>query len=66
MRKATCKTRSCVIYRQLDEIRLSDLDRQRARYALRDAEVLAHAVIWLMERIASLGAAFPKPGFKQS
>jgi hypothetical protein len=66
MRKTTCSRMNCVVYRQLDEIRLSDLDRQRARCTLRDAEMLAHAVIWLMERIASLGAAFPKPGFKQS
>ena len=64
MRNAKCKTVNCVINRQLAEIKLSDLDRQRAMYALRDAHVIVDALIWVKERIASLGTMLLKPGFK--
>jgi hypothetical protein len=52
------------ICRRLAEVRLSEHDRQRVRYALRDAETIVAAAIWVKERIASLGAMLPKPGFK--
>jgi hypothetical protein len=52
------------IYQRIAEIQLSDTDRRRAMYALRDAEAIADAVIWVKEGIASLGAILPKLGFK--
>jgi hypothetical protein len=51
-------------YKRLAEIPLSDLDRQRAACALRDAEALADAVIRVKDRIASLGARLPRLGFR--
>ena len=52
------------IYRQLSEIRLSAHDRESAARALRQAEAIADAVIWVKEGIASLGAMLPRLGFK--
>jgi len=43
---------------------LSERERRRAKHALRDAEAIADAVIWVKERVASLGAMLLKPGFK--
>jgi hypothetical protein len=62
MRKAN--SRNCAVCQRLAEIQLSDLDRQRAACALRDAEALADAVIWVKDRIASLGARRPRLGLK--
>ena len=64
MSKTNCKKRNCVIYKQLDGMQLSEHERQRARYAVRDAEAIVHVVIWITEGIASLGAVLPKLGFK--
>ena len=55
---------SSSICKQLAEMQLSDRARQRAIYALHDAELIVDAVFWVKERIASLGAALPKPGYK--
>ena len=64
MRNNNCNSVNRTIYKRLAEIQLSDLDRQRATCALRDAEALADAVIWVKDRIASLGARLPRLGFK--
>ena len=64
MSTMNCKTANSTIRKRLAEVRLSERDRQLAAYALRDAEAIVHAVIWVKERIASLGAALPKLGFK--
>lgn len=37
----------CSIRRQLAEIQLSERDRQRAMYALRDADAILYAVDWV-------------------
>ena len=57
-------SRRCLICQRMAEIQLSDLERQRATYALHDAEAIADALIWVKEGIASLGAILPKLGFK--
>ena len=64
MREAHRKTVNCAIYKQIAELRISEHDRQRAKYALRDAEAIVEAVSWVKERIASLGTMLLKPGFK--
>jgi hypothetical protein len=64
MRNASCNTECNAICRQLSEIRLSAHDRQSAAHALRQAEAIADAVIWVKEGIASLGAMLPRLGFK--
>ncbi|MGH8642534.1 MAG: hypothetical protein ACRET6_12545 [Burkholderiales bacterium] len=55
---------SSSIRKQLAEMQLGDRARQRAMDALRDAELIVDAMIWVKERAAMLGALFPKPGFK--
>ena len=64
MGKDNRKTVHSAIYKQLAEVRISEDDLERARYALRDAEAIVDAVIWVKESIASLGAMPLKPGFK--
>jgi len=64
MTKASCKTMYCSIYKRLAEMQLSEYDRRLALYAMRDAEAIADAVIWVKEKIESLGAVLPKLSFK--
>ena len=64
MRKANCRSFNCVIYKQLADVRISEIDRRRAEYALRDAHAIVDVVIWVKERMASLGAILPKPSYK--
>ena len=64
MRNDSCNTECNAIYRRLFEIRLSAHERQAAAHALRQAEAIADAVIWVKEGIASLGAMLPRLGFK--
>jgi hypothetical protein len=64
MRIAIRKTANNAIYKRLAEVRLSERDRQQAAYALRDAEAIVAAAVWVKESFASLGAMLPKPGFK--
>ena len=62
MRKTNCSKGT--ICQRLAEMQLSERDRQLARDALRDAEAIVHAVIWVKESIASLGVKLPKLVFK--
>jgi hypothetical protein len=66
MKKASCSKGSCILYRGLEEIPMSDGERQQAIHALRDAEAVVHALIWVGQRRASLGAALPTLGFRHS
>ncbi len=64
MKNANRKTVNSAIGKHLAEARISERDRQRALYALRDAEAIVDAVFWVKEKIASLGSLLLKPGFK--
>lgn len=64
MRKANRKRVNDAIYKRLAEVRMSERDRERAASAIRHAEVIVDAALWVKERIASLGAVLLKPGFK--
>ena len=64
MSKTSCKETRSIVYRRLAEIQMSASDRQDSAHAMRDAELIADAVIWVKERIASLGAMLPRLGFK--
>ena len=64
MRKANRKRVNDAIYKRLAEVPMSDRDRERAISAIRHAESIVDAVVWVRERIASLGATLLKPGFK--
>jgi hypothetical protein len=64
MSKTSCKEMNCIVYRRFAEIQMSAFDRQSAAYAMRDAEAIADAVIWVKEGIASFGAMLLKPVYK--
>ena len=64
MRKANRKKVNDAIYKRLAEVQMSERERERVAYAIRDAEAIVDAVVWVKERIASLGALLPKPSFK--
>ena len=64
MRKANCKRVNDAIYKRLAEVRMSEHERERATSAIAQAEAIVDAVVWVKERIASLGALVLKPGFK--
>jgi hypothetical protein len=64
MRKANRKRVNDAIYKRLAEVRMSDRDRERATSAIRHAEAIVDALVWVKERIASLSATVLKPGFK--
>jgi hypothetical protein len=49
------------VYQGLEDVCMSERDRECARYVLRDAEMIADAVIWTRERMASLRGLFVKP-----
>ena len=65
MRNAKCST-CTVIYKRLSEMQLNERDRRAAMYAMRDGAAIAEGVIWVKDRIASLGAVLLKPSFRQS
>lgn len=64
MRKANRKNVNDAIYKRLAEVQMSERERERAAYAIRDAEAIVDAVVWVKDRIASLGAMLLIPGFK--
>lgn len=61
MRKANV---SCLLEKRLAEIHISEHDRNRALSVMRDAEEIVDAILWAKDKIASIGALFLKPGFK--
>ena len=48
------------VYEGFEGVCMSERDRERARYVMRDAEVIANAVIWTKEWMASLSGIFAK------
>jgi hypothetical protein len=50
--------------KRLAGLRMSEHERQRAAYALRDAEAIVDAIVWVKEKIASFGALLLRPGLK--
>ena len=64
MSNVRCNARTCIVYRRLSEIELSAADQQSAMQAMRDADSIADAVIWIKDRIVSLGALVLHPVFK--
>ena len=63
MRKANVSTYG-LLEKRLAETHMSEHERNRVLILMRDAETVANAVVWVKDRIASLGALFLKPGFK--
>lgn len=52
------------IYARLHQMQMSAIDRQHAIDALRQAEDIADVLLWIQEKLASIGHAFLKPSLK--
>ena len=63
MRKANRKTND-LIYKRIGEVRLTEHERERVRHAIRDAEAIVDAILWVRDKLSSAGAFFLKPGFR--
>jgi hypothetical protein len=64
MRKANVTVSNRLLEKRLAETHMSEHDRNRALNVMRDAEAIADAIVWAKDKIASIGALFLKPGFK--
>ena len=64
MRKANERAVDSGIYARLREMRMSEHDRRVAMGALRDAEQIATAILWVTEKVYALGGVFLKPSLK--
>jgi hypothetical protein len=64
MRKAKHNTFRSDIYKVLKDSRMSESDRLVAMNALRDAELIADAWVWLKEKFETVGHYFLKPSLK--
>jgi hypothetical protein len=45
-------------------VRLSEHERERVKYAMREAEAIVNAIFWVKDKMSSIGALVLKPGFK--
>ena len=64
MRKGNQKAFGTDLYALIEKAHLSDRDRQVAQDAIHAAERFADAVLWVKDRIASMGNWFLKPSVK--
>jgi hypothetical protein len=64
MRKANGNTSDRLLEQRLAEAHMSVRERDHALELMHDADEFADAILWAKEKIASLGAIFMKPGFK--
>lgn len=64
MRKSKQRHIGSDIYALIREARMSEFDRQLAINAMRQAEVIADAIVWVKEKVAVLGNFLLKPSLK--
>jgi hypothetical protein len=64
MRKVNQKTFGTDLYALVEKAHISDRDRQVAIDAIEAAEKVANAVLWVKEKVASVGNWFLKPSVK--
>jgi len=64
MRKVNQKAHGTDLVALVEKARLSDRDRQVALDAIRAAERFTDAVLWVKEKVASMGNWFLKPSVK--
>lgn len=56
-----------VIYDKINAVRMSETERQVAINAMRDADTIVDAILWVTHKVEQLGALlFLKPGIKHS
>lgn len=54
------------IYERINTVRMSDAERVVALNAMRDAELIVDAFIWIGRKFEQLGGLFTKPSLKPS
>lgn len=64
MRKANGNASDRLIERRLAETCMNARDRDRAAELMRDADAFAEAVVWVRDKVASLGDLLLRPDFK--
>lgn len=64
MRKSNEISLNSGIYARLRDVRMSAADRQRAIAALRQAEEIVDAILWVRQKLTSIGHVFLKPSLK--
>lgn len=64
MRKVNQKTFGTDLYALVAKAQMSDRDRQVAIDSIEAAEKVADAVLWVKEKVASMGTWFLKPSVK--
>lgn len=64
MRKAKQTSFRSDVYKLVESARLNEADRLVAINALRDAEAIADAFLWLKEKLEAVGQYFLKPSLK--
>lgn len=53
------------VYDRISTVRMSDSERHAAIHAMRNAEAIADAIVWVERKISQLGARlFLRPGLK--
>jgi hypothetical protein len=52
------------IYRRIQEAQLSDIERQTALRAVRNAEAMVDLLFWVKDKLTAVGAYFLKPSLK--
>jgi hypothetical protein len=64
MRKANQIANDSKTYALLNSVPMSESERRLAVNAMRNAETIADALLWVSEKLRALGALFLKPGLK--
>ena len=64
MRKSNERVLDSGIYARIREVQMSETDRQNAIVALRQAERMVDAYLWVKEKLAIVGNVFLKPSLK--
>jgi hypothetical protein len=52
------------IYRRIREAQMSEIERDAALRALRNAEAMVDLLFWVREKLSAVGAFFLKPSLK--
>ena len=64
MRKVKQTAALSDIYTLIGQVRISDADRQVALHALRKAEMIVNAMLWVKEKFTAVRNYFLKPSLK--
>lgn len=65
MRECNQRAFESGIYALIREGRMSERERQVAIHAMRKAEAIVEAILWMKEKVAALGDFFLKPSLKR-